>query len=73
MLGEIGPLYHLESFIAWAQEAVKMICNSGVVYGAFFKEVDVKLLMTKEHYIGELDKWRSKYFGPPASRTDKKD
>jgi len=72
-LGEIGPFYRPESFVAWAQEAVKMICNSGVVYGAFFKDVDLPLLKTKEHYIGELDKWKTKYFGVPAASTDKKD
>jgi hypothetical protein len=72
-LGEIGPFYRPESFVAWAQEGVKMICNSGVVYGAFFKEVDITLLRTKEHYIGELDKWKTKYFGAPAASTDKKD
>jgi len=72
-LGEIGPFYRPESFVAWAQEAVKMICNSGLVFGAFFKDVGLPLLKTKEHYIGELEKWRAKYFGAPASQPDKKD
>jgi len=68
-LGEIGPFYRPNSFISWAQEAVKMICNSGVVYGAFFKDVDLTLLRTKEHYIGELDRWKVKYFGSPAASS----
>jgi hypothetical protein len=50
-----------------------MICNSGVVYGAFFHDVDVELFLTKVHYIDELDKWKTKYFGPPAGSSDKKD
>ncbi|MCP3411658.1 hypothetical protein [Bradyrhizobium sp. CCGB01] len=72
-LGEIGPFYRPESFVAWTQEAVKMTCNSGIVFGAFFKEVGLPLLKTKEHYIGELEKWRAKYFGAAVSQPDKKD
>jgi len=29
---------------------VKMICNSGIVYGAFFKDIDKTTLITKAHY-----------------------
>jgi hypothetical protein len=72
-LGEIGPFFRPESFVAWAQEATKMICNSGVVYGVFFEDVDEAVLILKAHYINELDKWTTKYFGVPASRSDRKD
>jgi hypothetical protein len=73
MLGEIGPFYRPASFMAWAQEAVKMICNSGVVYGAFFQKVDKMGLVTKAHYINELDKWTAKYFGSTYQRAGKTD
>jgi hypothetical protein len=39
------------------------------VYGAFFKDVDLTLLRTKEQYIGGLDKWKVKYFGFPAASS----
>lgn len=60
-LGEIGPFFRPEMFVAWMQEAVKMICNSGVVFGHHFKDVDAKILATKAQYIAELNAWRKKY------------
>ncbi len=62
-LGEIGPFHRPEMFTAWMQEAVKMICNSGVVFGHHFQDVDLKILKTKEKYIADLNDWRRKYLG----------
>jgi len=67
-LGEIGPFYRAEMFTAWMQEAVKMICNSGVVFGHHFKDVDLKILGTKARYITDLNDWRRKYLGNRATR-----
>ena len=61
-LGEIGPFYRPEMFSAWMHEAVKMICNSGIVFGYNFKDVDPKLLATKVKYVTDLKVWRAKYY-----------
>jgi hypothetical protein len=70
-LGEIGPFYRPEMFTAWMQEAVKMICNSGVVFGHHFQDVDLKILGTKAKYIADLNNWRRKYLERPSGGTSK--
>jgi hypothetical protein len=46
-------------------EAVKMLCNAGVVFGASFKNVDERILTTKTVYVQHLNIWKKKYFGGP--------
>jgi hypothetical protein len=65
MLGEIGPFYRELNFEAWMGEAVKMLCNAGVVFGASFKNVDERILTTKTVYVQHLNIWKKKYFGGP--------
>jgi hypothetical protein len=64
-LGEIGPFYRELNFEAWMGEAVKMICNAGVVFSASFKDVDERTLTTKAVYLQHLNVWKKKYFGGP--------
>jgi hypothetical protein len=60
-LGMIGPFYRPELFVAWMQEAVKMICNSGLVFAKAFKDVDWGIKSTRKKYRVDLKTWSDKY------------
>ncbi|SEH43065.1 hypothetical protein [Tardiphaga sp. OK245] len=60
-LGKIGPFQRPAMFTAWMQEAVKMACNSGLVLGRAFKDVDASTSAIKANYLADLKHWQSKY------------
>jgi hypothetical protein len=64
-LGEIDPFYSEINFEAWAQELVRVMSSSGVVFGKMFKKLEPKLTLTKASYLDRLSTWRKRYFGAP--------
>jgi hypothetical protein len=69
-LGEIGPFYREENFVAWMQEAVKMSSHVGIIFAGAFTGVGDKLLMLKADYIQGLNTWKKRHFGGPDVWTD---
>ena len=69
-LGEIGPFYSEENFVAWIQEAVKMLSHVGIIFASAFTEVEDRFLLLKSDYIQDLNAWKRKHFGGPDVWTE---
>jgi hypothetical protein len=63
-LGRIGPFVDEEKLQAWLEEMAKRFGHAAIVLLSDFEGKDVRLDLTRKHYLEVMNAWGAKYFGP---------
>jgi hypothetical protein len=68
-LGRIGPFVDESKLQAWLEEMAKRFGHAAIVLVSDFEEMDVRLELTRMHYLEVMNAWGAKYFGPSFPRA----
>jgi hypothetical protein len=60
-MAQIGPFFDEKKLAVWLQELTMRLSHAAVVLVSDSEGTDVKLLMTRMHYLEVVNKWWSKY------------
>lgn len=68
-LGRIGPFIDEAKLQAWLEEMAKRFGHAAIVLLSDFEGTDVRLELTRMHYLEIMNAWGVKYFGPSFPRA----
>lgn len=68
-LGRIGPFVDEAKLQAWLEEMAKRFGHAAIVLLSDFEGKDVRLDLTRKHYLEVMNAWGAKYFGPSFPRA----
>jgi hypothetical protein len=60
-LGEIGPFYSEKILKAWVSELAVRLGHAAIILLSNTEGQDMRLLLTRAHYLRVMDGWRAKY------------
>ena len=67
-LGKIGPFIDQEKLQAWLEEMAKRFGHAAIVLLSDFEGNDLRLDVTRGHYLEVMNAWGAKYYGPSFPR-----
>jgi hypothetical protein len=62
-MAQVGPFFDAKKLAIWLQEMATRLSHAAVVLVSNPEGRDVKLLMTRKHYLEVVNKWWSRYRG----------
>jgi hypothetical protein len=62
-MAQVGPFFDDKKLAIWLQELAMRLSHAAVVLVSDHEGIDMKLLMTRKHYLEVVNKWWSKYRG----------
>jgi hypothetical protein len=68
-MAQVGPFFDEKKLATWLQEMAMRLSHGAVVLVSNPEGSDIKLLMTRKHYLEVVNKWWSKYRGMKPQAT----
>ncbi len=65
-LGEVGPFFDHKKLAVWLQELTMRLSHAGIILASNDEGGDLKLLVTRAHYLNAVNAWTAKYFPKEA-------
>ena len=62
-MAQVGPFFDERKLATWLQEIAMRLSHAAVILASNAEGSDLKLLMTRKHYVEVANKWWSKYRG----------
>jgi hypothetical protein len=62
-MAQVGPFFDEKKLATWLQEMAMRLSHAAVVLVSNPEGSDMKLLMTRKHYLEVVNEWWSKYRG----------
>lgn len=62
-MAQVGPFFDEKKLATWLQEIAMRLSHAAVILASNPEGSDLKLLMTRKHYLDVVNKWWSKYRG----------
>ncbi len=62
-MAQVGPFFDEKKLATWLQEIAMRLSHVAVILASNPEGSDLKLLMTRKHYLEVVNKWWSKYRG----------
>ena len=62
-MAQVGPFFDEKKLATWLQEIAMRLSHAAVILASNPEGSDLKLLMTRKHYLEVINKWWSKYRG----------
>ena len=60
-MAQVGPFFDENKLVTWLYEMAIRLSHAAVILASNPEGSDVKLLLTREHYLEVVNKWYSKY------------
>jgi hypothetical protein len=62
-MAQVGPFFDEKKLATWLQEIAMRLSHAAIILASNPEGSDLKLLMTRKHYLDVVNKWCSKYRG----------
>ena len=62
-MAQVGPFFDEKKLATWLQEIAMRLSHAAVLLASNSEGSDLKLLMTRKHYLEVVNKWWSTYRG----------
>jgi hypothetical protein len=62
-MGQVGPFFDEKKLATWLQEIAMRLSHAAAILASNPEGSDLKLLMTRKHYLEVVNKWWLKYRG----------
>lgn len=68
-MAQVGPFFDEKKLAVWLKEMAMRLSHAAVVLLSNPEGIDMKLLITRKHYLEVVDEWWSKYRGMKPKAT----